>query len=445
MKSLRNQRGVALPLVLIVLVLLTGFLIVFLSLGSTESLIGRSLNEVTMARYVAEAGMEWAYDVLVTPSIVAQSCTFASWNAALLGCDGNQNTADDGQLAVSMSLAGLSAAFGTFSVTVRNDSQTGDGQITGVAVDTGGDFNDTNNRVIVTAVGTVGTATRTIRAVLRFDFPPVVAALALPGVYAETTFNGSSFTVNGNDTNLDGTAGSGNAALGLPAAVWGIALAAGATANETDVQESLTGPQEPQVLGKKQDPSLPEAYGDNTIAPEPTLTSAAVTDFVNKVKARADVSLKSTLASHPDYTGIGSTCADNWSSTTCWGTQAKPKIVYIKGDVDPTSDFTAVEVKGTSSGAGILIIEDGDIKMKQNFRWDGIIIATGRYVGVKFEPGGGDQQLVYGAVISNATASGAGWNEAIVSGNAIFDYSSQGIAVARGARRAFTLTSWQEM
>lgn len=438
MKSLRNQRGVALPLVLIVLVLLTGFLIVFLSLGSTESLIGRSLNEVTMARYVAEAGMEWAYDVLVTPSIVAQSCTFSSWNAALVGCDGNQNTADDGQLAVAMSLPGLTAAFGTFSVTVRNDSQTGDDQITGVTVDTGGAFNDTNNRVIVTAVGTVGTATRTIRAVLRFDFPPVVAALALPGVYAETTFNGSSFTVNGNDTNLDGTAGSGSA-------LWGIALAAGATANETDVQGSLTATQKPRVLGKKQDPALPEAYGDNTIAPEPTLTSAAVTDFVNKVKARADVSLTSTLASHPDYTGIGSTCADNWSSTTCWGTQAKPKVVYIKGDLDPTSDFTAVEVKGTSSGAGILIIEDGDIKMKQNFRWDGIIIATGRYVGVKFEPGGGEQQLVYGAVISNETASGWGWNEAIVSGNAIFGYSSQGIGVARGARRAFTLTSWQEM
>ncbi|MBI4590831.1 MAG: hypothetical protein HY725_18560 [Candidatus Rokubacteria bacterium] len=45
-------------------------------------------------------------------------------------------------------------------------------------MDTGGGFNDTNGRIIVTSVGVKGAATRTVRIVMRrITLPPLVAAL----------------------------------------------------------------------------------------------------------------------------------------------------------------------------------------------------------------------------------------------------------------------------
>ncbi|MBI4590869.1 MAG: hypothetical protein HY725_18755 [Candidatus Rokubacteria bacterium] len=427
MRFVKDQRGVALPLALIGLVSLSGLLLVFLHLGATESLIGKSHAELTEARFVAEAGIEWAYDNLISNP---------DWNAVLLGPDGLADTADDGKLATAVSLPGLSAASGTFTVTVRNDAQAGDSRITGAPLDTGGGFNDTNGRIIVTSVGVVGAATRTVRvAMRRITLPPLVAALALPGAESETTFNGNSFTVNGTDTNLDDTPGPGDP-------VWGIAVGAGNTANETVVQNSLSAQQQNNVTGKAQNQGQPGS-GNNAISPDPQLTSPAVSDFITSVKSSADLTMVSTQANPLSFTNIGASCASNPGSTTCWGTQANPKIVYIKGEPDPTSAFSALQVSGNSSGTGILIVEDGDLRISGNFRWNGIIIVTGKWVGIGYM--GGGWQSVYGAVISNETATDPGFREALVSGNAKINYSTQAIGLAGQIRKLVTLTSWGEL
>lgn len=427
-RCLRDQRGVALPIALIALVALTGLLLVFVRLASTEALISQSHTEITSARYLAEAGIEWAFDNLAGN---------ADWNAGLLGADGLPNTADDGRLATGVSVTGLPVTYGTFSVTVRNDTQAGDTQITGLALDAGGAFADTNGRVIVSATGTKGTTTRTIQVVVsRVTLPPIVAALSLPGNESETTFNGNSFTVNGTDTNLDDTPGPESAVLG-------IAVAGGSTANEAVVQTSLSGAQKDNVVGLKQDPALPDGYGDNAIAPHASLSSAVITAFISAVKSRADLSLVSTPSSPLSFSSIGASCASDWASSTCWGTTSNPKIVYVKGDPDPTSAFSALQVSGTSSGAGILIVEDGDLRISGNFRWEGIVIVTGQWVGVGYM--GGGWQTVYGAVISNETATDPGYKEALISGNAKLNYSSQAINNARASRKLLTVGTWREM
>lgn len=418
---LKDQRGVALPVALIALISLTGLLIVFLGLGSTESLIGESHTDVTDARFVAEGGVEWAYDSMATNP---------NWNAVLLGPDGLGNTSDDGVLAAAMALPGLPAVDGTFSVTIRNDSQAGDPQITGVAVDPGGPFNDTNNRVIITAVGGIGPTTRTIQVVLRrIDLPPIVAALSLPGIESDTTFNGNAFEVNGGDTNMDDTPGS-------KSPVWGIAVGDGMIANENAVEKSLSKPQKNNVQGQN-------GIGDDTISTDPALTSSAIADFIRAVKQRADMTLASTQADPASFTNIGASCGTDPASQTCWGTPSSPKIVYVKGEPDPTSAFSALSVSGDSAGAGILIVEDGDFKISGNFRWDGIVIVTGQWVGVSYM--GGGWQTVYGAVISNETATDPGYKEALVSGNAKLSYSSEAIDLARQSRKLLTLTSWREI
>lgn len=430
MRALKDQRGVALPLALIALVALTGLLVAFVGMAPTESLISQNHTETTEARLVAEAGIEWAYDNLASNP---------NWNAVLLGPDGLPNTADDGVVATAMPVPGqpgLTAVNGTYSVTVRNDSQPNDSQITGTATDAGGAFNDTNGRLIITSVGVKGGATRTIRVVLRrITLPPIVAALALPGNESETTFNGNSFVVNGNDTNMDGTAG-------LSPPVWGIAVGAGNIANEQVVQSSLSAAQQNDVLGQPQVVGQP-ANGNNTIAPDPALTPTAISDFITQAKAQADITLTSTPSNPLSFQNIGATCATDPGSPTCWGTVNNPKIVYVKGDPDPTSAFSALEVSGTTTGAGILIVEDGDFRISGNFRWDGIVIVTGQWVGIGYM--GGGWQTVYGAVISNETASDAGYKEALISGNAKLNYSNQAVNSARQMRRLLTMAAWQEL
>lgn len=427
MGSFRDRHGVVLPIALIALISLTVLLLVLLSLGSTESLIASSHTESTGALFVAEGGIGWAFDALAnTPN----------WNTALLGPDGAPNTADDGKLAMSMPLSGLPASQGTFSVTVRNDTLASDRLITGVAPDPGGPLDDTNARLIVTSVGVKGNATRTIQvSVRRISLPPMVAALALPGNEAEAAFTGNSFIVNGNDTNVDDTPGRGSP-------VWGIAVGAANPGNESVVQNSLSAVQKNNVLGKRQNPGQP-ASGDNTISPDPQLTSTAVADFITEAKKNADSTLVSTQANPLSFTNIGASCASNPASQTCWGTRSNPKLVYVKGEPDPTSAFSALQVSGNSAGAGILIVEDGDFRISGNFRWDGIIIVTGQWVGVGFL--GGGWQSVYGAVISNETARDPGFREGVVTGNAKLNYSSQAIDLARQMRRLMALSSWREM
>lgn len=425
MDSLRNQQGLALPLALMALLALGAFLMVFLALGSGETMIGRGHTEATEARYVAESGIEWAYDLLARTS---------DWNTLLLGPDGVAGTADDGQPSPPLPLPGLTAASGTFTVTFRNDSQPGDNQITGVPLDPGGSFSDTNSRLVVTSVGVVGAATRTVRVVARrIALPPVAGPIGLPGTESETTFNGNSFTISGNDINLDDTLGTGGRVFGI---------AVGSAANEQVVQNSLSKEQKDNVLGQPQDPTGPP-FGDNTIAADARLNPGMFADFLAAVRPQADLSFRSTAATPLSFSSLGASCATDPNSTTCWGTREKPKIVSVKADLDPTASFTALHISGESRGAGIMIVEDGDLRISGNFRWEGLIVVTGQYVGIAYV--GAGWQTVYGAVYSNETGSDPGIREALIAGNAKMLYSTQGLNVARQMRKLLVLSSWQEL
>jgi hypothetical protein len=95
----------------------------------------------------------------------------------------------------------------------------------------------------------------------------------------------------------------------------------------------------------------------------------------------------------------------------------------IKGAMDTSSQFTALDVRGDSAGYGILIVEDGDLVLRGNFHWEGPVIVTGGYVGVGFM--GGGNQDVLGALVSNETSSNeaTGFYEGVLQGNAKVRYS----------------------
>jgi Tfp pilus assembly protein PilX len=420
---LRDERGIAVVVGLVALMTLTALVLAFLAVSAWEPQISRNLADGARARYVAEAGLEAAYDTLIANT---------NWNGLLAGsvCTNANNGNVVG--AANSALPGLTSASGTYTVRVRNDCRVNDGVLTGVTAEA--NATDTNDRVILTAVGTFSNAQRTISVVvlrvpnlLSPGSPPhgqLNASLSFPGYESDTSFTGNAFTVDGRDHDANGNLTLGQALLGISVGPEDQFVPQGGPVmhHEQSVQSAVSNQQDDNVTGVHESNPNQTAQGNLTIAAA-ELTSAAVTAFVNAVKEYADITINSTHASPAAYQNIGSTCGADYESNTCWGTAAQPKIVYVKGDIDPTSKFNALAISGNSTGSGILIVEDGDFTMKGNFHWEGPIIVTGGYVGVGIL--GGGNQDVLGGLISNETATNEapGFYEGVLQGNAKVRYS----------------------
>ena len=67
-RVLRDERGMALPLALLVLVILMALTTAFSSLATTEPTIGRNLSMGAQARSFAESGMERAIWAVSNPT-----------------------------------------------------------------------------------------------------------------------------------------------------------------------------------------------------------------------------------------------------------------------------------------------------------------------------------------------------------------------------------------
>jgi hypothetical protein len=450
----RDERGIALVMALIVLVALTGLLLAFLTLGSVEPTIAANLSQTLQARYVAEAGIELGYDLLADTT---------NWNTLLAGAPACHPVTGWRDVTtpnhVNQPVPGLTNAFGTYRLRVRNDCHAQDSLLTGAAVDTGNQTTDSNSRLILRAEATVGTARRVIEAVVhRNALPPTNAALSFPGQEADVAFNGDSFTVSGIDRNIDGSAGP-------QPAVYGIAVSATYPnpgtpsspgppgSNEARVENRLSSSspnQKNNVSGKNETNPSATTTGNNTIQADSTLTRSAIQEFVDAAKMSADITIEST----PTSCGTSNSTAGlqpvnpNASCTfnnISWGTEANPKIVYIKGSPpDPTSMFNAFNVTGNSVGYGILIVENGDFTMRDNFTWNGPVIVTGLYVGAGLM--GSGNQRINGTLIVNeeSTDEAVGFNEGWVAGNGVIQYSSQAMNLLNNTRKLVRLYGWRE-
>jgi Tfp pilus assembly protein PilX len=427
-----NERGMTLPLTLLMLVTMASLTLALLALAGMEPQISRNLADATQARFAAEAGIEWAFDTLArTPD----------WNTLLAGASATPGV----RMADNLPIGTLPAARGTYTVWLRNDTLPGDPAITGVAAVDTSPTQDTNGVVIVTSTGNMNGATKTIRAaVKRLSFPPgfFPGALSFPGTEAEVTFSGNSFEVDGRGWKMDGSGLDPGCAPVYGISVSSVLPASNPGANEVVVESALSSQQQDNVVGKAQNPSQP-GEGRNTIAPNASLTPTAIQNFINQAKNAADIVLDSRQPNGLTFNNIGSTCAANPNSQTCWGTAGNPKVVYVRGEPDPSSMFSALQLGGNTTGYGILIVEDGDLRINGNFAWYGPIIVTGRWVGVGFM-GGGNQQI-YGALISNETASDPGFREGVMTGNSKVRYSCEALKAALTARRLTSISTWKDL
>lgn len=432
-----NERGVALVMALTILVTLTGLVVAFLSVSAFEPQISRNHVDGVQARHVAESGIEYAYDMLVT--------NFNTWNNYLAGA-----TCTTGAVlgTADTTLPGLTSAHGTFTVRVRNDCKANDNKITGVAVENGGNAtNDTNNKLILTSTGTIGNTTRTITVVVsKAPFPPINGALSFPGLQSDVNFSGSAFVIDGRDTLMSDSPGNPN---GPANAVYGISVNGSLPNNELLIETALANNQQNDVRGRDET-SLTNppgtTSGANTVETDNTQTSQMITDFVDAIKAHADISITSTPGTPYSIQNVGSTCSTNVNDSACWGTTSKPKIVYVKGDLpNLTTQMTSLSISGTSEGTGILVVENGNADISGTFRWNGPIIVTGNNVGIRYQ--GGGSQAVYGTAIVNELNNNETPNlEGEVTGNASLLFSNQAITLVRDllTRRFVRTYSWSD-
>jgi hypothetical protein len=168
--------------------------------------------------------------------------------------------------------------------------------------------------------------------------------------------------------------------------------------------------------------------GLNTIAADSALNPAVVQSFLTNLASNPQTQIiNSTQAcqyssgissSKPEGLRMTSTATANQvtltnncsgaaqiSQTVSLGTSTNPAMVYVKGEYDPSSNFIGTSVYGSQpiTGYGILVMEEADLSFFQSsqFQWNGIVIVTGRNVGIGFRAGSNTE--IRGALIANET------------------------------------------
>ena len=466
-----DERGMAAVMALIVVLALSLLVAAFLAVSAFEPQISQNLADAMQAHYAADAGIEWAFDQLVTTN---------SWSTLLTGA---------ADCATPVTPAGWSNVsvpnlIGVFTVSLRNDCLAGDDQITGVAVDnvTGTAIKDDNGVVILTATGSFRGANKKIQVVIRRHLPPGLsfpAAVNEPGYQSDTNVvctgtDGpcANFQVDGRDYACSACTPeadapwykSGNWSASGSASKLGIATQLGNQTNLPDptttymqnVENAFTSGSSTQAAQKQSSVTgKDQTTGLAAIGATDALNPAAMQRLLSTLTSNPKTQiLQSTLACPMQITGdVGGptstptvTNGCGTSQTIDLGTPTNPQLIYFRGDLDPTSNFTGLTINNQVQGAGILVVEDGDLKVFGNLNWHGAIIVTGQYVGVGFMDG--STTSINGALVSNEAVGNEqpGFAElhlGTMLGSATFHYSQQALDLMNRIRKNHTLYGWR--
>ncbi len=434
-KVLRSERGVALPLAMILLVVLTMLTIAFMTLGAVEPQISANLSDGARARQLAESGIEWA----MSTQFGNNDFNGTTLLGGTMTSGGSCGTGVSCRvLATGQTMPGLTSTQGTFTVTVRNDLNTINGDQARIGttntVDTSATL-DSNGILILSSTGSFNGASRTITAVVQRGNLPINAAVSLPGVQTDTFSNdppcAGCYSIDGRDWKIADT----STPTGTTATKYGISTYLGTEtltglSYEANAEAGFNDSQKQgYVQGNNQTSPGTLTTGLNTIAPDSALNPSVMQAFLTNLAANPMTQfLNSTQAcefpagsGQPQGLRMSSTATANQvtitnnctgasqiNQTVNLGTATAPAMVYVKGEYDPTSNFTGVAVQGSQpiTGYGILVMEEADLSFFQTgqFTWNGIVIVTGRNIGVGFRSGSNTE--IRGALIANETDPG---------------------------------------
>ena len=459
--TLRDERGIALIVVVLALFCLTGLLTAYLSVATLEPQISRNLADVSRARHLAEAGVERGFNVLVNTADGSQS-----WSGLLAG-------ATTGRPWVA--LAGLTNAAitgatngGTFSVSIRNDNGVTDTPLTGLsgatapAMDTS-PTTDANKTVIMRSAGTFNGTTKTIEVVVqRVALPPFPGAVNIPGRHSDSAVSSDAIDVDGRDYACAASGTGCDAAVNWTVTAnplkYGMATppgieAGGGTTFEANVEAALdTATKRNAIKGRSQSTGT-YATGLDTVAADSSLTPALLDDFVNHVASNPATTVLRSTAGCPmvvagsaagltNEPGLTNGCGVN--TTVNLGSRQDPKLVFFRGD----AGSAGLTVHRGIKGAGILVVEDGGLRNHGSLEWDGLVIVTGQSTSMGFMAG--SDTIIRGAAVASESNAGGAFGsldfsvDGAIRGLSIRS-SQQNVDMVQSMRSLHSITNWREI
>jgi len=459
--TLRDERGIALIVVVLALFCLTGLLTAYLSVATLEPQISRNLADVSRARHLAEAGIERGFNVLVNTADGSQS-----WSGLLAG-------ATTGRPWVA--LAGLTNAAitgatngGTFSVSIRNDNGVTDTPLTGLsgatapAMDTS-PTTDANKTVIMRSAGTFNGTTKTIEVVVqRVALPPFPGAVNIPGRHSDSAVSSDAIDVDGRDYACAASGTGCDAAVNWTVTAnplkYGMATppgieAGGGTTFEANVEAALdTAAKRNAIKGRSQSTGT-YATGLDTVAADGSLTPALLDDFVNHVASNPATTVLRSTAGCPmvvagsaagltNEPGLTNGCGVN--TTVNLGSRQDPKLVFFRGD----AGSAGLTVHRGIKGAGILVVEDGGLRNHGSLEWDGLVIVTGQSTSMGFMAG--SDTIIRGAAVASESNAGGAFGsldfsvDGAIRGLSIRS-SQQNVDMVQSMRSLHSITNWREI
>jgi Tfp pilus assembly protein PilX len=369
---LQNDSGVALVAGLVILVLLTAIGTYAINMAQTETTLSANLKASKQAFYLADAGLEWGR------SQIAASTVLPPLPASATRSLGNGS--------YTVTFPNVFPAIPAFEYTVT-----------------------------VRSVSSVGTASKTLQALVTKIFEFTDASITLRGNEADSSFTGNSFSVDGRD--YDHVTG---ALTGGPTQ-YGITVPTAAL--QATVNSALSAQQQDNIIGTAV-PGLTASIGVSPFVP-----STSVTSLANALCAAAPLANQFTTPLNGSYSPpAGAT----------WGTRASPQVHCVTGVGTPGN--MSVDINGNFSGVGVLVVKDSDLVINGAFHFEGLIIVTGAKVGFGLM-GGGNKDL-YGSVLINETSyDGPSYREEVLQGASNLRYSSSALNIARQLMPAAALSS----
>jgi hypothetical protein len=118
------------------------------------------------------------------------------------------------------------------------------------------------------------------------------------------------------------------------------------------------------------------------------------------------------------------------------GSRQDPRLVFVRGDL--TLD------RGVK-GAGILLVQNGDLTSQGDLEWDGVVIVAGRGASLSLSSGG--RTAIRGAAIASESIAGGAVDVAIgtSSGGLSVRASAQNVSMAQGLRALHAIVNWREI
>lgn len=406
--STGDQRGIALPVALFMMLILTliGYGLTISSMGGTR--VSTSFHAQQNTFEIADAGLdrgkELARQQLLAAGNPDTTVTYTQMLTAAAGGDGvlvnplalanfgltNGFTNATADVPFVPYAAGEEIDGSAYQVFLSNDRSEGNG--TALA--------DTDNRIMLTSFGSgpnqVGFTVlqaEYVRETTGIDLPDLPALLVLPGPYVDIdTYNSNAAEMNGDggtpecwgtigvtaDTAIDAVE---NAISNRPNSYQTCNPAGGGLVGADTVENFL---RDPDLI----DPTWTNPYHETPSPHDPVLREGAK-ELIEVAYLNGLITQLAAVADFKGANGFSDPTHPNFSV----GSPNDPRIVVVNGDLSINPSI--------SNGAGIIAVT-GTLTMRGNFSFDGVIYAIGQ--GRIVRNGGGNGLITGGALVADTQA-----------------------------------------